>query len=360
MTKKVTLITSPDEESRGAMRHSSLGDEILVFVYPVSARRVYSTFFCTALRIVALDWENYSTIFDKVVQASRFVVLPATRLVLEMDPGVDYIDVLPDILAKIGRKTGKVIGEVEQEVSASALIFALFADALADLRRVKSVCIIKGEVDANKLQGRFAAWERGKILGSAGFVIDYCSSVTWRIPQGAIELSHEVLQLEKDYHDELLAASVAGLPWQRDLPNKCIRCGRGGSWRFALPIPVEMPVEISWRLERPENAVPLCHDCVGGIKFSSNKDIRRDLAWALWGARFEALERWYLAAQNQNGYRFPKDWSKENHPLWPKEFGGRDWAGGSGEAKHCAAREPRNMRRTSKQQNILSSLGIEI
>ncbi len=360
MTKKVTLITSPNEESRGVTQRSALGDEILVFVYPVSARRVYSTFFSPARRIVALDWEKHSIICDKVVQASRFVVLPAARLVLEMDPGVDYVDALPEILAKISRKTGQVIGEVEQEVSASALIFALFADSLADLRRVKSVCIVSGEVDASKLKGRFAAWERGKILGSAGFVIDYSSSVTWRIPQGAIELSQEVLQLEKDYHDELLAASVAGLPWQRELPNKCVRCGRGGSWRFALPIPPEMPVEISWRLERPENAAPLCHDCVDGTKFSASKDVRRKLAWALWGARFEALERWYMAAQDQGGYRFPKDWSKENHPLWPKEFGGRDWASGSGEAKHCAVREPTNVRRTSKQQKILSTLGIKL
>src|SRR5436190_23515583 len=104
MTKKITLITSPNEETRGAMQRSSLGDEILVFAYPVSARRIYSTFFCPALRIVALDGNTHAAIFDKVVQPARFVVLPATRLVLEMDPGVDYTDVLPEILAKTGRK----------------------------------------------------------------------------------------------------------------------------------------------------------------------------------------------------------------------------------------------------------------
>jgi hypothetical protein len=360
MAKKVTLISSSNEEAQGPLQRSSLGDEILVFIYPVVARRVYSTFSGPVLRIVAIDDKKHTAIFDQVVQPSNFIVLPATRLVLEMDPGVEYIDILPDILAKLDGETGKEIGEVEQEVSASPLIFALFADALAELRRVKSVCIVAGEVDANKLKGRFAPWERGKIVGSAGFVIDYSASVTWRIPPGAIELSYQVLHLEKDYHDDLLAASIAGVPWQKDLPNKCLRCRRGGSWRAALPTPPGMPIEVSWRLERPENAAPLCHDCVETIKFSVNEDVRRNLAWALWGARFEALERWYLAIQNLAGYGFPKDWSKEEHPLWPKEFGGRDWASGSGEAKHCTAREPKNVRRSPKQQKILSTLGIDI
>lgn len=360
MAKKVTWVTSPNDEMQQVLpRRSSLGDEVLAFVYPVSTRRVYSTFFCPPLRIVAIDVEERSAIFDKVVQPSTFVALPATRLVLEMDPGVDYQDLLPDILAKLGTKTGKAIGEVEQEVSASALIFALFADALADLRRVKSVCILNGEVNPEKLKGKFAAWERGKILGSAGFVVDYSHTVSWRIPQGAIELSNEVLNLEKDYHDDLLAASIAGTPWQKELPNKCLRCAHGGSWRFALPIPKDMPAEIAWRLERPENAVPLCHDCVESARFSAGAEARRDLAWALWGARFEALERWYLAVQKRDGYSLPKDWLKESHPLWPREFGGRDWATGSGAAEHCSPREPWKVKRNAKQQKILASIGIK-
>src|SRR5688572_29732389 len=112
MTKKVTWISSPNEEARGASQRASLGEEILVFVYPVSTRRVYSTFFCPALRIVAIDVEKQTAIFDKVVEPSRFVVLPPARLVLEMDPGVDYADVLPDILAEMGQETGRSVGEV--------------------------------------------------------------------------------------------------------------------------------------------------------------------------------------------------------------------------------------------------------
>src|SRR6185295_15817439 len=140
-----------------------------------------------ALRIVAIDDERRAAVFDQVVEPSQFVVLPETRLVLEMDPGMEYADVLPDILSKIREKTVRAVGEVKQEVCASPLIFALFADALADLRRVKSVCIVAGQVDVDKLKGRFAVWERGKIVGSAGFVIDYSASVSWRIPQGAID-----------------------------------------------------------------------------------------------------------------------------------------------------------------------------
>ena len=360
MTKKFTLISSPDEETRKTKQRASLGDEILVFVYPVCARRVYSTFSTPAFRIVAIDDKKRTAVFDEVVPSSRFVVLPPARLVLQMDPGVDYIDILPNILKKVDGNAGRMVGEIEQEVSASPLIFALFADALADLRRVKSVCLTGGEVVQAKLKERFAPWERGKILGSAGFVIDYSGTVTWRIPPGAIELAHQVLNLEKDYHDELLAASIAGLPWQKELPNKCLRCGRGASWRPVLPVPAGLPVESAWRLERPENAVPLCHDCVETTRFALDGDIRHDLAWALWGARFEALERWYLAAQRRAGYGLPKDWSRESHPLWPREFGGRDWAGGSGDAKCCAARSPVHVRRTARQQKILAKLGIEL
>lgn len=338
------------------MHRTSLGDEILAFAYPVAARRIYSTFFCPPLRIVAIDEEKRTVVFDEVVEPSRFVALPPTRLVLEMDPGVDYLEFLPDLLERISSPVESRRGEIESEVSASHLVFALFADALADLRRVKSVCIVNGEVNTDILKRRFAPWERGKIIGSAGFVIDYTTSVSWRIPGGAIELSHEILQIEKDYPDELLAASVAGTPWQRELSNKCLRCAKGGSWRFALPIPPEMPIEISWRLERPENAVPLCHDCAETVKFASDERIRLDLVGALWGTRFDALERWYLAARNLNGYRLPQDWSREQFPLWPKEFGGQDWANGSGAAKHCVVGDPKNVRRTPKQEKTLSQI----
>lgn len=356
MSKKVVWITSPNENTNEALRHSPLEDQVLVFLYPVAARRVLSTFFCPVRRIVAIDDKKHTAVFDQIVQPSRFVVLPATKLVLEMDSDVDYLDVFPEIIAQINGQAEGGRGEIESEVSASALVFALFADALADLRRVKSVCIVNGEVDSAKLKRKFAPWERGQIIGSAGFVVDYTTSVTWRIPDGAVELSHEILQIEKDYHDELMAASAAGIPWQKEISNKCIRCTKGGSWRFALPVPAGMAPEIAWRLERPENAVLLCHDCVETTKFTTDQQIRRDVVWALWGARFDALERWYKAVQNLDGYRLPKDWSREQFPLWPKEFGGSDWASGSGATKYSGPRDPQNVRRTPKQQKMLSKI----
>lgn len=355
MSRNIVWITSPNEDHE-ALRHAPLGDQILAFLYPVAARRVSSTFFCPALRIVAIDEKRQVAVFDQVVPSSRFVVLPAARLVLEMEPGVDYSDLLPDILAQINQQIEHNRGQIESEVSASALVFALFADALADLRRVKSVCIVNGEVNPAKLKSKFAPWERGQIIGSAGFVLDYMDAVTWRIPDGAVELSHQILQIERDYQDELMAASAAGIPWQREISNQCIRCGKGGSWRFALPIPPEMAAEVSWRLERPENAIPLCRDCAETIKFASNEQVRRDLVWALWGARFDALERWYKAAQKLDGYRLPKDWVREHFPLWPKEFGGNDWATGSGATKYCTFRYPQNVRRTPKQQKVLEKM----
>lgn len=354
MSPNIVWIASPNEEHE-TLRRSSLGDTVLAVLYPVAARRVSSTFFCPALRIVAIDEEKRTAVFDQVVQSSRFVVLPATRLVLEMDPSVDYLGLLPEILAQINRQTESSRGEIESEVSASALVFALFADALADLRRVKSVCLINGDVNAEKLKHKFAPWERGQIVGSAGFVVDYTGAVTWRIPDGAVELSYQILHIEKEYQDELMAASAAGTPWQREIPNKCIRCEKGGSWRFVLPVPSGMTPEISWRLERPENAVPLCRDCAETIKFV-DEQIRRDLVRALWGARFDALERWYNAVQKLDGYRLPKDWVREQFPLWPKEFGGKDWASGSGATKHCVSRYPENVRRTPKQQKVLAQM----
>lgn len=356
MSKKVIWITASNEDENEKLRHAPLGNVILAFIYPVAARRVSSTFFCPALRIVALDEKKQAAVFDEVVQPSQFIVLPVTRLVLQMDPGIDYLDQLPTIFEQMNGEIESGRGEIESEVSASGLVFALFADALADLRRVKSVCIVNGEVDPTKLQKKFAPWERGQIVGSAGFVVDYTTSVTWRIPDGAVELSHDILQIEKDYHDELMAASAAGTPWQREISNKCIRCEKGGSWRFVLPHPSGLVPEISWRLERPENAVPLCRDCAETLKFAADEQVRRDLVSAVWGARFDALERWYHAAQNLDGYRFPKDWLREQFPLWPKEFGGNDWASGSGAVKHCSVREPQTVRRTPKQQKILAKM----
>ncbi|MGC1377751.1 MAG: hypothetical protein WA821_16080, partial [Anaerolineales bacterium] len=94
MSKRVVWISSPNEDTQRSLHRTFLGDEILAFVYPVAARRIHSTFFCPPMRIVAIDEKKRAAVFDQVVPPARFVSLPATRLVLEMDPGVDYVDLL--------------------------------------------------------------------------------------------------------------------------------------------------------------------------------------------------------------------------------------------------------------------------
>lgn len=356
MPLHVHYLTTLTEHSKGAVHKSCLGDEILAFVYPVPVPRTHSTFFKPPLRIVAIDMTKRKAIFDEVVQPSKFVLLPSTRLVLEMDPGIDYFDILPEIIATIDNRTQQHTGEAASNVSAQQLVFGLFADALAEIRRVKSMCLVDGEVAPELLRSKLLPWERGKIIGAAGFVIDYQPTVTWQIPMGAVKLARQILTIEVDYHDELIAASIAGIPWQNRFDTKCVRCLKGGSWRFALAIPDGMPVEISWRLERPENAVPLCRICAGTLKFSQKERLRHDLVSSLWGPRFDALEKWYLAIQQTDGYRLDLDWSLEEYPLWPKSFGGDSWGAGSGYAQCCEPCGLKNIERTPDQQRMLAEV----
>jgi len=51
---KITYLDSSSKRSSGAMGSAGLGDEFLVFVYPIRVPRVFHTFFCPALRVVGL------------------------------------------------------------------------------------------------------------------------------------------------------------------------------------------------------------------------------------------------------------------------------------------------------------------
>ncbi len=341
MNKRVKFLLTSRQRSQGAMGKKSLGDEILAFVYPTPAPRIYCTFFCSPLRIVAIDVKQRKAVFDEVVQPSRFVLLPPTSLVLEMAEGVDYSDVLDDIFQGIKPGVSKTMAGADPSVSVQKLLFGLLADALCQMRRVKTLCLDSdGDVDPVALKKRFAPWERGKIVGAAGFVVDFSPMVGWQIPDRAVDLSSQVVEIEEKYHDELIAASVAGMPWQRDFSCSCIRCGRNASWRFVLPTPEKLPAEVAWRLQRPENAVLICRVCNDTLKFVKREDVRREFARNLWGPRFYALERWYLAVQGLEGHYLPDGWVKEAYPLWPKEFGGQDWLSGSGAAECCEPMEP--------------------
>jgi hypothetical protein len=192
-------------------------------------------------------------------------------------------------------------------------------------------------------------------LASAGFILDCRIEAQISIPDGAISLSRQMLDVENTFQDELFAAALAGIPWEKDFSKACIRCGKNASWRFVLASE-NLPPELAWRLKRPENAVPLCRDCARKLHFAKNEQVRRQLLWGLWGPRFEALESWLWAVRGEGVYRLPRNWSKAEYPLWPKEFGGRDWDSGSGDLMNCVPREPKEIRRTQAQKRILAKL----
>jgi hypothetical protein len=81
-------------------------------------------------------------LFDKVVKPWRFILLPAGMLVLEMDPDTDYKGSL-DGIKQVSREMPVIsdhlpIGGTDSCVSVTHMVFAMFADALSDLRSVKS------------------------------------------------------------------------------------------------------------------------------------------------------------------------------------------------------------------------------
>lgn len=349
----------------GAQFKASLGQEIFVFHYPHPAKRLFHTMWCPPLRIVVLNIDNVSqeVLFDQIVQPWRFVNLPAGRIVLEMDPDDDYKDILPEILSTVGAvqkiDSNLLVGGTDSNVSVGQLLFAMFAESLRDLRSVKNTCLNEnGLLDPARLVKRYSPWERGRILASAGFVLDFSGETDWLIPQGAIPLSADVLKYENQHADELLAASHAVVPsWKAQLQPVCIGCGQGGSWRPVIPGDANLPVEKSWRLLRPENNIPLCSCCAKRFKLTKNPDIRHKLARSFWGSRFEALNRWFLA-EVEGGKDLPGDWNKSEYPLWPRSFGGGTWETGSGAVKHVAPLWPCDVKRTKEHITFLRGAGV--
>jgi hypothetical protein len=320
---------------------------------------------CPPLKIVVLekDSSDAKVIFDKIVEPWRFVSLPAGELVLEMDPETEYREILPEI-TKRSQKPAVVpndlpIGGIDSSISISHMIFSMLADALSDLRSVKSTCVNeKGLLDPSKLAKQYEPWERGQILASAGFVLDYSPDSQWTLPRGVVPLSADLVKYEREYADELLAASHGAVPsWRTDLKAMCVGCGGGGSWRPILPTDKVIPVEISWRLLRPENNFPLCNRCAARFKVAKNSNIRHDLGSSFWGARFQALEQWYDALLGTVGH-LPHGWDKAKYPLWPEEYGGDTWETGSGALKYIEPQWPFNVARTQEQSHFLKYTGV--
>ena len=232
------------------------------------------------------------------------------------------------------------------------LVLALFKEALADMRRVHEVHARRGTVQATVLQEKFAPWERGQLTHSASFLLDF--SQLYDLPETALHLSWQVLEVEKDYLDELTAAAVAGVPWKAEFPICCLRCGNPkASWRPVLAPSSGLASESAWRYERPENHVPLCRRCAPWLKWGEREKLRLDLAQSLWGQRYEAFWAWHLAAGQG---KLPEGWNRETHPLWPGSFGGDTWATGSGAFEHADPRPPAGVCHTSSHQMILSRI----
>lgn len=344
----------------GAQFKPDLNGEILVFHYPHPAAHLFHTMWCPPLRIVVVNAysEDTKVIFDQVIEPWRFVNLPIGDFVLEMDPNTDYAAALPGIL-KESQKNPRIpadlpVGGTDSSISIHLMIYQMFADSLCDLRRVKDNCLTEdGSINYEKLKQKYAPWDRGQIYASAGFVLDYSADSNWSLPRSVIPLSREVLQCEKEFADEILAAMSGAVPsWRLAVKAVCIGCSRGGTWRSVLPIPPEMQPEISWRLLRPENHLPLCKYCARRYDVHRKPQVRLELARAFWGARFSALEHWYDAARGLNG-GLPKEWNRCTHPLWPDSFGGDTWETGSGAIMHTPPAWPQDVARTAGQIQYL-------
>jgi hypothetical protein len=230
-------------------------------------------------------------------------------------------------------------------VRLDSLLFALLAEAVADIRRIREAH--RGEVQPEIQRTKFEAWERGQMVSSAGFLLDF--SRAWDLPHGAVKLSRSVLRAEEPYLDELVAASVAGIPWRHEFPNHCMRCGKPGSWRPILSPAVCAPVEVAWRYQRPENAVPICHHCTETLGLLRDMSMQLDMAWGLWGPRFEAFWQWHKAAEDN----CLPEWDQYAYPLWPREFGGSTWESGSGALKHAEPRPPHDVLRNEQHMSAL-------
>jgi uncharacterized membrane protein (UPF0127 family) len=347
ISMQLDLLTTSWQRALGAMFHRKLGERVLVFVYPHEAPRLFHTFFCPPLRIVAVDGQG-DTIHDQTVPPGKFVTIPSSRIVLEADPG----QALPSntaLLDFVRARARPIQAALDENVPLDRLLFATLAHAVGDLRRVIMAHQFHENVCLDVLREKFDLWERGQIASSAGFILEF--NDMYAIPVEALRLSRVILRTEAPYLDELYAAAVAGIPWKGDFPGECLRCGKRGSWRQALDTPLEIPPEAAWRYQRPENAVPLCHKCVGLMNWHNREALRREVAWGLWGARFEALWRWQAAAL---AHQLPEGWDRQTHPLWPELFGGATWETGSGALEHTSPRPPEGLARTPRQSVVLA------
>jgi hypothetical protein len=245
------------------------------------------------------------------------------------------------------------------------LLISVLRVAVRDMRSLKATSRLfspDGSIDYVALQ-QLSPERRGEFISAAGWVIEFVPATRISIPRGVVRLSRKVIEVERQspFYLELFAAAIAGEPWRSEEMEgdagrqKCIRCGKNSSWLPVLSTPKNMPPELTWRMCRPENHIPLCGACRQKL-FRGDRDGKGcrsrkiDLAWSLWGNRFESYWDWYRAYEN-NG--LPEDWDVIEYPLWPKEYGGNTWETGSGHVRDCAPRGPRGIIRSKNHQDAL-------
>jgi len=349
----IRLLTTPWQRALGAMFWARLGDIGLVFLYPFAAPRLFHTFFCPPLRLTALSEEG-EIVFDRVAPPRHFVRLPSTRLVLETDPAA-VMPPLEYLRALLWLPIGVPPASWDESLSPDRLVDKVLELAIADMRRAYEAHQRTEPVRPEVLRARFAPWERGDLCTAAIAILDRVGM--YSIPKSAVSFSYQILQVERPHLEELAAASLAGQPWKADFPIECLRCGKPASWRQALQTPSGLAVEKTWRYERHENAVPLCKRCAYRLEWSRREGLRVDLAWGLWGPRFEAFWMWHAAREQE---RLVEDWDLETHPLWPPDFGGATWETGSGAKVHAEPYPPEGIQRTQTHQAALArALGVK-
>lgn len=191
-------------------------------------------------------------------------------------------------------------------------------------------------------------WTRAMGVDAAFFLLRLAE--TFPLPFGVVRDARALLDRVNGQQVEYLAAAAYAVPgWQKEWRLGCLRCGRpAASWYRVFAPPRE---EVwTWRYERPENHVPLCHRCRWRLekRFGSFPSVLRDLALALWGPRFRAWERVHRRALEEPDFR--PDWDVERFPLWP--YGGRGWAHGSGAVEHAVLRPPRGIARGAEERRL--------
>ena len=357
------------------MFQGRLNQRALLFSYSSVSRRLFHSFFCAPLRIIAFSGDA-KVVFNKVVKSNRFVAIPRCQYIFELDANTAYdLDELRTALFQFAAG-GMLVPDagswsegvdLQQLISAflevpdvkgrlcwnrgaslDRLLWVLVADAVADMRKVYERFTNQSGLDhATRLSEHFTPYERGVLLSSAAY-LQYTKDAI-AVPEQTLRTAFEVIQAElgRGHMDELLAASMAGAPFE--FSNTCLRCGDFGSWRQVLQAPEAMPIEVAWRYQRPENQVPICHMCAKTI-LASDRSRLIDMARGIWGMRFEALLRWHEAWLTET---LPSVWNKEAYPLWPKGYEGDSWETGSGAVEHSDPLPPVGVVRTPEHQSSL-------